>query len=155
MLGESTAQDELRRERAQHSSPPSLCYLSLMALIVPAGLKDATEQQLCALLEVMYHVAKSDGVFSHEELTHFLAVGNTISAGKISAAQLAIVVHGWEQEPVKDIGARFEELAQVLLSPHHREMACNLAAQLAESDDAVLRPEQDVLNLLGEKFFGM
>lgn len=125
-----------------------------MALIVPEGLKDATEQQLCAILELMYHVAKSDGSFSHEELAHFLTVGNTISGGKISAARLAVVVHGFEQQQVNDIGARFEELAEVLKAPHHREMACNLAAQLAESDDTVLRPEQDVLNLLGEKFFG-
>ncbi len=124
-----------------------------MALIVPEGLKNATEEQLCAILEVMYHVANSDGVFSHEELTHFLDVGNIISGGRISAARLAIIVHGWEERPAVDIGARFEELASILSTPHHREMACNLAAQLAEADDAILRPEQHMLDLLGRKFF--
>lgn len=125
-----------------------------MAIIVPEGLKRATEEQLCAILEVMYHVAKSDGDFSHEELTHFLATGNVISGGKISAARLAIVVHSWETRGPIDLGNRFEELAQILQTPHQREMACNLAAQLAEADDAVRRPEQQVLELLGRKFFG-
>lgn len=125
-----------------------------MAIIVPEGLKHATEEQLCAILEVMYHVAKSDGVFSHEELTHFLSVGNTISGGKISAARLAIIVHGWEQRRTRDVSSRFDELTYVLSTPHLREMACNLAAQLAEADDAVLKPEQRLLDLLGRKFFG-
>lgn len=124
-----------------------------MALIVPEGLQRATEQQLCAILEVMYHVAKSDGEFSHEELTHFLSVGNVITGGKISAARLAIVVHGWETQGPVDLGSRFEELAEVLGTAHLREMACNLAAQAAEADDAVLAGEQQVLELLGQKFF--
>lgn len=125
-----------------------------MDIIVPEGLKQATDEQLNAILEVMYHVAKSDGVFSHEELAHFLSVGNIISGGRISAARLAVLVHGWgERQPV-DIATRFAEIAQVLRAPHHREMACNLAAQLAESDDAVLRPEQEALELLGQIFFG-
>lgn len=125
-----------------------------MALIVPEGLKSATEEQLCAILELMYHVAKSDGEFSHEELTHFLSVGNVITGGKISAARLAIVVHGWETQGTVDLKRRFEELAEVLKTPHLREMACNLAAQAAEADGAVLSGEQKVLELLGEKFFG-
>lgn len=125
-----------------------------MAIIVPEGLERATEQQLCAILEAMYHVAKSDGDFAHEELAHFLSVGNVITGGKISAARLAIVVHDWETRGTVDLESRFEELAQILGTPHLREMACNLAAQAAEADDAVVSGEQAALNLLGKKFFG-
>jgi len=124
-----------------------------MAIVVPEGLRDATDEKLHAILELMYFVAKSDGVFSHEELTHFISVGSVISGGKIDAARLAILVEGWESRAPLDIESRFREVSRVLTTPHEREMACNLAAQLAEADDAVLRPEQKLLDLMGRVFF--
>jgi tellurite resistance protein len=101
-----------------------------MALLVPEGLKDASEDKLCAILEVMYYMAKSDGVFSHEELVHFLRVAEAISGGRITPAQVAIFVSEWSSE-----------------------MTCHLAAQLAEVDDAVLAPEKHMLDFLGRTFF--
>ncbi len=124
-----------------------------MAILVPEGLKNATQEQLVALLEVMYYVANSDGVFSTEELTHFLNVAETISGGKLNPGELGIIANGWAERDAVDLPQRFTELAQILKTPHEREMACNLAAQLAEADDAVLRPEQDILDLLGRIFF--
>ena len=124
-----------------------------MALIVPAALKNATEEQLCAVLEVMYYVAHSDGVFSEEELAHFLQISNAISGGKITAAKLGLIVGAWSQREQIDPALRFSQLAQVLTTSSERELACNLAAQLAEADDAVLVPEQSMLDLLGRTFF--
>jgi uncharacterized tellurite resistance protein B-like protein len=124
-----------------------------MAILVPAALKDATEEQLCAVLEVMYYVAHSDGVFSEEEITHFLRVANAISGGKITAAKLGVVVGGWSQREEIKLEDRVTELAKILQTPTQREIACNLAAQLAEADDAVLVPEQDALQLIGRTFF--
>jgi len=130
-----------------------------MTILVPEGLRHATDEKLHAILELMYLVAKSDGVFSHEELNHFISVGSAISGGRIDAARLAILVEGWESrarsdfaEP--DIEGRIISISGVLTTPHEREMACNLAAQLAEADDAVLRPEQKLLDLMGRVFFG-
>lgn len=124
-----------------------------MAILVPATLKNATEEKLCAVLEVMYYVARSDGVFSEEELAHFLRISNMISGGKLTAAKLALIVGAWSQRPHIEPAERFLQLAQVLTTSSERELACNLAAQLAEADDAVLVPEQSMLDLLGRTFF--
>lgn len=124
-----------------------------MAILVPEGLKNATREQLRAILEVMFYVARSDGVFSTEELTHFLHVAETISGGRLNPGELGVISNSWAERPDADLEARFVELGKVLSTPHDREMACNLAAQLAEADDAVLRPEQEVLDLLGKVFF--
>lgn len=125
-----------------------------MPIIVPEELRDAPEECLLATLEVMYHVARSDGELSTEELAHFLGVASIISGTKISAAKLAIVVDGWEKRTDFSVRERFCQLREVLSTPQQRELACNLAAQLAEADDSVLKPEQKMLDLLGETFFG-
>jgi uncharacterized tellurite resistance protein B-like protein len=125
-----------------------------MTILVPEGLRHATDEKLHAILELMYLVARADGVFSHEELSHFISVGSTISGGRIDAARLAILVEAWGEQTSSHIENRIIEISHVLTTAHEREMACNLAAQLAEADDAVLRPEQKVLDLMGRVFFG-
>lgn len=124
-----------------------------MALSVPEGLKDTSEEKLCAILEVMYYMAKSDGVFSHEELVHFLRVAETISGGRITPAHLAILVSEWSHRRGDEVKERIVAISQLLIDNYEREMTCHLAAQLAEIDDAVLAPEAHMLDLLGRTFF--
>lgn len=124
-----------------------------MALLVPEGLKDASEDKLCAILEVMYYMAKSDGVFSHEELVHFLRVAEAISGGRITPAHVAILVSEWSSRRGEEVKERIVAISEVLTERYEREMTCHLAAQLAEVDDAVLAPEKHMLDFLGRTFF--
>jgi hypothetical protein len=124
-----------------------------MAFAAPEGLKNTTDENLCAILEVMYYMAKSDGVFAHEELVLFLKVAETISGGRITPGRLGILVNDWESRSSDTVEARIEEIASLLTSSYEREVTCNLAAQLAEIDDAVLAPEKNLLDFLGRSFF--
>jgi hypothetical protein len=124
-----------------------------MMLAVPEGLKNTSQENLCAILEVMYYMAKADGVFSHEELAHFLKIAEGISGGRITPGHLGVLVMGWAGREGVQAEARIREIAALLTDPYEREMTCNLAAQLAEADDAVLVPEKHMLDLLGRTFF--
>lgn len=124
-----------------------------MMLAVPEGLKNTSQEHLCAILEVMYYMAKADGVFSHEELAHFLKVAEGISGGRVTPGHLGVLVMGWAEREGVNAESRIREIATLLTDPYEREMTCNLAAQLAEADDAVLAPEKRMLDFLGRTFF--
>jgi len=68
------------------------------------------------------------------------------------AAELGLRVHEWARG-TKQVEARIAQIATLFTDPYEREMVCNLAAQLAEADDAVLAPEHHMLELLGRTFF--
>src|SRR5690606_4700832 len=108
--------------------------------------------RLCSILEVMYYMAKADGVFSHEELAHFLKVAEGISGGRVTPGHLGVLVSGWETREQMTSEERIPQIAGTITDSYEREMVCNLAAQLAEADDAVLAPEQRMLDFLGKAF---
>lgn len=124
-----------------------------MTLRVPAALASASEDKVRAILEILFYMARADGVFADEELAYFLRVAEPISNGRVTAAHLGVAVGEWSKRSGREIEERITQLARLFDDSYEKEMVCNLAAQLAEVDDAVLVPEQYMLDFLGRTFF--
>lgn len=117
---------------------------------VGLALRDASVEQLVAVLEIMHFVAKADGFLSADELRHFLKFAKTISSGKISAARLGEVVSNFGKRKVEDIRARLAELKEVLGSPEVCRAAYDLASKMAAADGKLESTEMKVLDLVEE-----
>ncbi len=123
-----------------------------MTLIAPAGFHDAETNEMLAMFEVMYLVAKADGFFSADELREFLEIVTSLSEGKFGKQQLSALVDSWSKRGATDVDQRLGELATALQDDLSRRIAYGLALQIAESDGQFLKAESDMLGRISSAF---
>lgn len=123
-----------------------------MAVVPPVGFSDAGTNELLAMLEVMYLVAKADGFFSADELREFLEIVTSLSEGKVGKQQLGALVDSWGKRGATDVDERLKELATALQDDLSRRIAYGLAMQIAESDGQFLRAESEMLDRIAKAF---
>lgn len=106
-----------------------------------------------AMIEVMYFVAKADGVFSIPERRQFFELVDSLSEGRIESSQLLAVVDGAEAKLESDgLDACLTALTPILRDELSRRIAYGLATKVAMADGDVEPREQLVLDAVARVF---
>lgn len=115
-----------------------------------------SERETCevrAMIEVMYFVAKADGVFSIPERRQFLELVQALSEGQIDSSELLGVIEEADRQLAEHgLEQCLERLRGLLRDELGRRIAYGLATKVAFADGEIKVVEQQVLDDIARVF---